>query len=115
MCISIAGTLNQGYLILSIKCPWFNNTCILYAYMIDAPKSTSKSAKKNAKRRSKSKSDTEGDTFTIVEEVGCVTPPQATPTAAPRKPTDNPIADLKRQIEEAKAVKVCVWRRDGAR
>lgn len=46
--------------------------------------------------------------FEIVEDVSMVMPPtQATPVVPAPLPLLDPIAELKRQIEEAKASKVC--------
>jgi hypothetical protein len=66
----------------------------------------SKAARKNRKRRAEKKSSNAPLGFEIEEDVSMVTP-QPMESAAPLsvKPLD-PIADIKQQIEEAKAAKV---------
>lgn len=63
----------------------------------------SKAAKKNKKRRAGKKSSSPAG-FDIVEDVSMVMPPIGEPSLP--APVQDPIADLKRQIDEAKASKV---------
>lgn len=66
----------------------------------------SKSAKKNKKRRAGKKAV---EAFEVEEDVSL---PGKSSAASPPQPPADPIGDLKRQIEEAKAAKVADMHRD---
>ena len=100
--MSLVSAISTAPMGVTTPCKSMNNPIRIHT----CTEASSKSAKKNAKRHSKSKSDSGKSTFTIKEDIGHEAPPQATPTATPTKPPCDPIVELKKQIEEAKAVKV---------
>lgn len=99
----MAGTIPYSSSFKKALSPWFY---LMHTNVFYLPES--KSAKKNKKRRAGGKlsSQDKGSAGFEIEEdvsVAVVTPP---PRPPPRPPSPDPIADLKRQIEDAKASKV---------
>lgn len=70
-----------------------------YSIVLRCPPAESKAAKKNRKKRKATDKPSKDEGFEIVEEV-------TAPAKKRPSPPSDPIADIKRQIEEAKASKV---------